>query len=132
MKIQLPTPQEEAHFVFHFEVECERKEKLMTAFEEMERRERKRKKPNLTIFQKKYERVRKGLFFVEKINGDFIHLVDGNDKKLGMLHVTPEINKLIKVNDGLEGAFGFRDSCWRVQFLFSIESSTSDFMPSDN
>lgn len=119
---------DESRFLILYEAECKRKEKLLDEFEKLERTERKRKKPSRETFQKKYERVTKGYFFVEKIAGDFVLLVDENDKELGKLHVTPEISKLLKVNDELEGTFGFRDGYWRIQFLFYVSSSTDDFM----
>jgi hypothetical protein len=53
-------------------------------------------------------------------------------EKLGVLHVNQEISQLLKVNDGLEGTFGFRDGFWRIQSLFSILNSTEDFMPKES
>ncbi len=122
---------EEAQFNIHFEAECKRKEKLMAAFEKMEKREKRRKNPNNIIFKRKYERVTKGYFVVEQKKGDFLHLVDENGKKLGALQATSEVTELARINDGLEGVFGFRDGYWRVQFLFCIASSTDDFMPTE-
>jgi hypothetical protein len=118
----------EAQMNFFFEAECARKEELMQKFEELERKERRRKKINRADFVRKYERVTKGLFSVQRIGGDFVHLIDENQKKLGVLHVTPEVSKLLQVNDCLYGTFGFRDGYWRVQFLFGISSSAEDFV----
>lgn len=118
----------EAQFFVLYEAECKRKEKLLDEFEKLERTEKRRKKPNNVVFQKKYERVTRGLYFVEKITGDHIHLVRENGKKLGVLHVTQEISQLLRLNDGLEGTFGFRDGYWRIQFLFCLQNSTQDFM----
>lgn len=119
-------PVKEAEFFAKYEAECQRKEKLMDEFEKLEKQERKRKKPNDGVFRKKYERLTKGLFYVEKIVGDHLHLVDEEGKKLGVLHANSEVSQLIKINDGLEGTFGFRDGFWRAQFIFCIVTSMRD------
>ena len=125
-------PALDAQFSVLFEAECKRKEKLLLEFEKLERKEKRWKKPNNVIFQRKYERVTRGLYLVEKKSGDFIYLVGENGKKLGVLHVPPEISKLLQVNDGLEGMFGFRNGYWRIKFLFSIANSTQDFIPKES
>jgi|GEM_PF-2194816 hypothetical protein len=122
-------PVNQAQFDLLLDAEIKRKEKLMAEFEKLELTERKRKKTNKPILQKKYERVTKGYFFIEKITGDHVHLIGENEKKLGILHVTPEISKLLRVSDELEGTFGFRNGYWRIHFLFCIANSTDDFMP---
>lgn len=122
-------PMDEARFFILYEAECKRKENLLEEFEKLERIERQRKKTDNLVFKKKYERVTRGLFSVKDITGEFVLLVGEKDKELGMLHVNPEISKLLKVNDEIEGTFGFRDGYWRIHFLFCISSSTDDFMP---
>ncbi len=122
-------PIDEPRFFILYEAECKRKENLLEEFEKLERIERQRKKTNNLVFKKKYERVTRGLFSVKDITGEFVLLVGEKDKELGMLHVTPEISNLLKVNDEIEGTFGFRDGYWRIHFLFCISSSTDDFMP---
>ena len=115
-------PDLEAQFVVAFEAECERKQKLLDEFEKLEQKEKRRKKQKNVVFQRKYERVTRGCYFVEKKTGDHMHLVGESGKMLGMLQVSSEISQLLRINDGLEGTFGFRNGYWRVQFLFSIEN----------
>lgn len=118
---------DEAKFAALFREECRRKESLLDEAEKMEKRERLRKNVR-TGFQRKYERVRKGLFFVDKKAGDFVHLSTERGEEFGVLHVSPEVSHLLRLRDGLEGVFGFRDGYWRVQFLFCVESSAENFI----
>lgn len=109
-----------------FQAECRRKESLLKEFEKIATVERRRKNFKRLLFQKKYERVTKGLFFVHKKTGDHVHLLDIDGEKFGVLQVTPEVSQFLHINDGLEGVFGFRNGYWRVQFLNSLSSSTND------
>ena len=121
-------PNEEARFEFLYRAECERKENLLTEFEKLEIKERRKKNLGKESGKKKYERLFKGFLFIEKTSGEHIHLIDQNAKKFGSLHVNAAIVRLLRKSDVLEGLFGFRKNHWRVQFLISITNSTEDFL----
>jgi hypothetical protein len=101
--------------------ETQRKSRLLDLFWEVQENERrevalvKRKIPSL-----KYERIFRGMAFIETIRDTTIQLIGENGRRVAALEITPKIAGLLRSDDHLLLTAGLRHGIWRVISLHDI------------
>ncbi len=122
-----PDPEAEARFQAYLQKEDERKARLCELFDEVERLERKIKKPAGAI--RKYERYFRGVAYVAQKRSGSILFHRHSGQKLGWIALPPEACQLLSVDDDLGVIFGLRGQQWRViavLFIGSVMSPEND------